>query len=373
MAHRRDGQGHIGVRTEEGEGQKSAAQHGGRQPAPRSQGAWREKTAQRGQTDHDTRHSQERADPDRARPEPSQHERRSGRGAHRVGDPVFLARCDIGPTQTDQRRQCEGSRHGNERDEPEEDPTPTEQVAHGGRHCRSEDAGDYPGRRQHGHHPRPLRLGEAAADGHVGHGGHGARTQSLETAAYDQHPHGRSKTADQEPGREQDEAGHVGPRRAVPVRVASGQHDPDQAGQNEGGERPAVEGKTMEVTGHHGHDGDHGQSFGCDKGDGEDEPEGQGAAMRCPQAISRCRASHAGETRGKGHWYCALGGIMALVTIDVDQHLFESRTTWSDYIEPSHRAGRVGYLRRRGEAGRGSPGEEHTSPRSRFPFRSDPP
>jgi predicted TIM-barrel fold metal-dependent hydrolase len=28
---------------------------------------------------------------------------------------------------------------------------------------------------------------------------------------------------------------------------------------------------------------------------------------------------------------------MALVTIDVDQHLFESRTTWSDYIEPSHR------------------------------------
>jgi predicted TIM-barrel fold metal-dependent hydrolase len=28
---------------------------------------------------------------------------------------------------------------------------------------------------------------------------------------------------------------------------------------------------------------------------------------------------------------------MALATIDVDQHLFESRTTWSEYIEPSHR------------------------------------
>jgi predicted TIM-barrel fold metal-dependent hydrolase len=28
---------------------------------------------------------------------------------------------------------------------------------------------------------------------------------------------------------------------------------------------------------------------------------------------------------------------MALATIDVDQHLFESRTTWSDYIEPAHR------------------------------------
>ncbi len=28
---------------------------------------------------------------------------------------------------------------------------------------------------------------------------------------------------------------------------------------------------------------------------------------------------------------------MAQETIDVDQHLFESRTTWSDYIEPAHR------------------------------------
>jgi predicted TIM-barrel fold metal-dependent hydrolase len=29
---------------------------------------------------------------------------------------------------------------------------------------------------------------------------------------------------------------------------------------------------------------------------------------------------------------------MSLQTIDVDQHLFESRTTWSDYIDPAHRA-----------------------------------
>ena len=28
---------------------------------------------------------------------------------------------------------------------------------------------------------------------------------------------------------------------------------------------------------------------------------------------------------------------MTLHTIDVDQHLFESRTTWSDYIDPSQR------------------------------------
>ena len=31
-------------------------------------------------------------------------------------------------------------------------------------------------------------------------------------------------------------------------------------------------------------------------------------------------------------------GRMALPIIDVDQHLFESRTTWSDFIEPAHRA-----------------------------------
>ncbi len=29
---------------------------------------------------------------------------------------------------------------------------------------------------------------------------------------------------------------------------------------------------------------------------------------------------------------------MALQTIDVDQHLFESRSTWSDYIDPAHRS-----------------------------------
>ena len=29
---------------------------------------------------------------------------------------------------------------------------------------------------------------------------------------------------------------------------------------------------------------------------------------------------------------------MALPIIDVDQHLFESRTTWSEFIEPAHRA-----------------------------------
>ena len=28
---------------------------------------------------------------------------------------------------------------------------------------------------------------------------------------------------------------------------------------------------------------------------------------------------------------------MTLQTIDVDQHLFETRTTWSEYIDPAHR------------------------------------
>ena len=27
---------------------------------------------------------------------------------------------------------------------------------------------------------------------------------------------------------------------------------------------------------------------------------------------------------------------MTLQTIDVDQHLFESRTTWSEHIDPAH-------------------------------------
>ncbi len=44
MAHRRDGQGHIGVCTEEGEREQPAAEHGGRQTGPCPQGACREET-----------------------------------------------------------------------------------------------------------------------------------------------------------------------------------------------------------------------------------------------------------------------------------------------------------------------------------------
>ena len=39
---------------------------------------------------------------------------------------------------------------------------------------------------------------------------------------------------------------------------------------------------------------------------------------------------------------------MTLQTIDVDQHLFESRTTWSEYIDPAHRVRRALHHRRRG-------------------------
>ena len=37
---------------------------------------------------------------------------------------------------------------------------------------------------------------------------------------------------------------------------------------------------------------------------------------------------------------------MALQTIDVDQHLFESRTTWADHIDPAHPDGRALHLGR---------------------------
>jgi len=53
-------------------------------------------------------------------------------------------------------------------------------------------------------------------------------------------------------------------------------------------------------------------------------------ALALALVSARLGGATAGTVRG--------GGIVTLQTIDVDQHLFESRTTWSDYIDPARRA-----------------------------------
>ena len=70
------------------------------------------------------------------------------------------------------------------------------------------------------------------------------------------------------------------------VRVTARRHDPDEAGQHEGGKHPAVQGEAVQIARHDGHDRDDGQGFGGNEGDGQDESQSQGAAVRRPQAVT---------------------------------------------------------------------------------------
>ena len=251
---------------------------------------------------------------------------------------MFVGGGHAGPTEADERRHGNGSGHRHERHQAEEHPAPAEQVGHRGRDARAEDARDHPGGRQDRHHPGPLDLAQAPADGHVGHRRYCSRAETLEAAPGDEYPHERGEARHEQAGREQHQSRDVGAGRSVAVGGAPGDDDPDQTGQLEGREDPAVERQPVEVTGHDRHDGDDGQRLDGDEGHGEDEPEREGAAMGRPQPVARGCPVHRGETTATGRWYSAPGGPMALQTIDVDQHLFESRTTWSEHIEPAHRS-----------------------------------
>ena len=173
----------------------------------------------------------------------------AGGGADGVGDLVLLAgrRLAAGPSRTSAGH-GEGSGHGHQRNEAEEDPAPTEEVATAAATAGPDDAGHHPGRRQHRHHPRPLSLGQAAADGDVGDRRHRARAQSLQAAPDDEHPHEREP--DRPPGARRANRtrpatyGRAGPWRSasrpaatMPIRLAS----------MEGREDPAVERQSMEV------------------------------------------------------------------------------------------------------------------------------
>ena len=119
-----------------------------------------------------------------------------------------------------------------------------------------------------------------------------------------------------------------GPATTIPMREASWKLAED----------PPVELQPLQVAGHHRHHGDHRQCLRRNERHGEHEPERQGAPLRRPQPVSPKRPGPRRRDYGRSRWYSAAGGHMALQTIDVDQHLFESRTTWSDHIDPGQRA-----------------------------------
>ena len=192
-------------------------------------------------------------------------------------------------------------------------------MGHGGGQAWPDDARDHPGGREDRHHAGPLGLPQTPPDGDVGHRGHRARPEPLEAAAGHEHPHERRQAGHQEPGRKEDEPGDIGPGRAVAVGVAAGRDDPNEAGQLEGREDPAVEGQPVEVVGHQRHHRDDGQCLRSHEGDGEHQAERERAALRRPQPVPPRPPVHAGETRGNARWYSAPGGHVTRQTIGVDE------------------------------------------------------
>ena len=308
--HGRDGQGDVGVGTEEGEGHQAPAQDGGGQAPGGAQRAGRQQPAQRREPDRDADRRQPEAEQDIVRAQRPQNEGGPERGADGVGDAVLLGRGLVGTTETDECRHGDRPGDGDQGDEAEEHPAPSEEMGHRGGHAGSDDARDHPGGGEDRHHPGPLRLAQAPPDGDVGHRRHGPGTEPLQAASGHEHPHEGGEAGDEEPGREQHQARDIRSGRAVTVRVATRSHDPDQAGQLERREDPAIERQSVQVAGHHRHHRDDGQCLRGDEGHAEHQAERQRAPLRCPQPVAPNAPVHAGETRGNARWYSAPGRAM---------------------------------------------------------------
>ena len=131
--------------------------------------------------------------PDRqqARPEGDRDGQRQpaapGCGARRVGRRAAASAIACRAPE----RQGAGQR--DQRQQAEEDVAPADRVADGPGDGRADHAGQDPGRRERGEHPRPQRLGERPADGDVGDRLDRARAEALEEPGADQDRHRRRR------------------------------------------------------------------------------------------------------------------------------------------------------------------------------------
>ena len=108
------------------------------------------------------------------------------------------------------------------------------------------------------------------------------------------HPlHAGRKAGDQQPSREQERACHERDQRPALVGLGAGQGDPDQVGQPEAGERPAIQRQASELGQRGGKHGRHRQPLEADGGHHEDEAGGEQALPGTP-----CAAHHRRMVRG---------------------------------------------------------------------------
>ncbi len=295
MPQDRDRERHEGVGAEETERQKPAAEHGRGQPVPCSQRPGRQQPAEHWQAERQPGDRQRRAREHARQAEvPSARSRLARRGpdcqgqaaehqsgthghADPVDQPVRLSFAG-GRRLTAESHQGRNSHRPGQRDEgkqPEEDPAPAEVLGDLGAERGTGQPGRYPGRRQHGHHPCPEALGQAAPDRDVGHGGHGPGAKSLQRAAGDQHGHGRSEPRDGQPGGEHHDPGDVRDGWPALVGHPPGSDDADHGPEQERAEDEAVEAQPVQVPGDQGHHGHDRERLGGHERDRRRQPDGQ--------------------------------------------------------------------------------------------------
>ena len=174
-----------------------------------------------------------------------------------------------------QRWKGEQGRQPRQRGEHEKDRPPAEPLGHEPGDPRSDQPRHHPGGRRECQHARFGSLRVAAPDGDVGDGGDGAAAQPLQRAAGDQRRHRGGETTDEQSGRKERDTQHEREGGAALVGQESGDDDADKLGEQERGEGPAVEIDAPQIGGDRGKHGRHGERLEGDKGDGEQETDGE--------------------------------------------------------------------------------------------------
>ena len=101
------------------------------------------------------------------------------------------------------------------------------------------------------------------------------RHPTLQRAAGDQRRHRGGETTDEQSSRKERNTQHERERRAALVGQESGDDDADKLGEQERGKGPAVEIDAPQIGGDRGKHGRHGERLEGDKGDGEQETDGE--------------------------------------------------------------------------------------------------
>ena len=189
------------------------------------------------------------------------------------------------PATVGQHRQRHGRGQRHERQQGEEHHAPGRGVLDGAGRGRADQPGDDPGAGEHREHPGPQVRRVRPGDGGVGDGGDHAGAEALQHPAGHEHGHRRRRPADDQPDGEQRQPGGERQAGAPPVGGPAGEHDAEQAAEEEPAEHPAVQAEAAEVVGHHRHHRGDGERLERHQRDRQHQGGGEPPPTRRPDAV----------------------------------------------------------------------------------------